>query len=583
MNVIKTLDEKSINQIAAGEVIERPSSVVKELVENSLDAGSTDIDIWLEEGGRSLIQIGDNGHGIRPDDMDLCFRRYTTSKISSAEDIFYISTNGFRGEALSSIASVSQMKIESRWAESEHARSITIEGLEIVRDEEVAREKGTTISIRNLFYNTPVRLKFLSSVSAEKTRVLGMLTRLALVNTHCRFRLFSDGKEIFTSVQTDPLQRMGEILGKSWSTNSIPIKFQKEEWVLEGYIGDESLSKSRRQHQYFYLEDRPVQNILLAKALDKAFQQFYPGRLPVCVINFHLPPETFDVNVHPTKKEVRFHNESDIFSFIYQACHQGLRAVLNKEELSLPSHFEAKKSTSNNPLDRLEELVFTEAPPEISEPQDLFSQPELNKTVAFSPQEPNKTIDIIEEKVQIPFLQVNKQYLMVETQNKLLIIDQYQAHFRVLFEEYRERLDDEKFIPAQQLMFPEILEFSAELASKLETQVDRLFKLGFDLAPFGGNSFKLSGLPQDLDPERGREILTDFTNQIGDVEQKDLIETFIKGIASTRAIKKGTVLNQEEMNNLFEQLFSCQNPYVAPNGKPTLNQMPLEDIDKKFK
>ncbi len=595
MNRIQILDEACINQIAAGEVIERPSSVVKELVENSIDAGATQIDIHLENGGKDKIQVKDNGSGISPSDLDICFHRYTTSKIKTAQDIFYISTNGFRGEALSSIASVSILEIESRNLDSEVARKLTITQLSVSNDIELGREKGTTITVNDLFYNTPVRKKFLSSSSAEAHRVVQMITRLALVNTHVSFRLFNNGKQTVAAIAKTHKNRIGEILGVKYLPHLIEVDHLGDEgWLLKGFIGDNEVSKSRRTHQYFYLEGRPIQNPMLSKAVEKAYHLFHPGRHPVLVLNLDLPPETYDINVHPTKKEVRFHNESTVFSFIFHTINNLLRNTQNPDQLLYKAdepQWMQVNEPSDNPLDRLERLLLDEKPPEPSEPQDLFSQPELHKTIPFNtekgkasnPSFLSQNAPI--ETPQIYFLQVNDEFLLVETQDRVLVIHQYNAHYRVLFDQYITAINDDHFFSSQQLMFPEIIEFSIEEASLLEEHIDRLFKLGFDLTPFGGSTFKLSGIPSDLDDSRARSVLEEFLLNIQEKMNQDLspIQHFAKSLAASRAIRKGKSLNQFEMNELFENLMTSSSPYTSPSGKPTLVPWALDDLAKKFK
>lgn len=383
MNLIEPLSEDCINKIAAGEVIERPASVVKELLDNAIDAGATLIQVRLLEGGKELIKVSDNGSGIGTEDLDICFLRYTTSKIKSADDLFDIRTNGFRGEALSSIAAVSLMDIISRTEDTDAATKVQIRNGQKESSEFIAREVGTTFEIRKLFYNTPVRAKFLAGIQTETNKITDILIRLSLIHPHIGFELYHDSKEILKARAGKPEIRIAEVLGPKISRHCIPVNYQSEGMAISGYIGTQEISKGRRSQQFLYVDNRPIWNPALLKVIDNGFQTFHPGRYPVYILNLELNPGEFDVNVHPTKKEIRFTQEKDILRVMTRVIRETIREQLEsqtpfKATQAIASQATPKSTSLSFGEFQWDEILLHEEPIETVEPQDLFTQKSEN-------------------------------------------------------------------------------------------------------------------------------------------------------------------------------------------------------------
>tara|TARA_B110000483_G_scaffold60285_1_gene75025 strand:+ start:1337 stop:3142 length:1806 start_codon:yes stop_codon:yes gene_type:complete len=598
MNNIQQLSEECINRIAAGQVIERPASVVKELVENALDADATHIQVRLLEGGKDLIKITDNGKGIGEDDLDLCFKRHTTSKLKSVDELFEIQTNGFRGEALSAIASVSLLDIHSRTPEQDSGYSIVIRDEELKEKLPIAREVGTTIEVRKLFYNSIVNAKFLAGIQTETNKVTDIITRLALIHPSVGFELYHDTKEIIRTRVGRPEARISEILGPKVARHMIPIDYQSPEIAISGYIGAAEISKGRRSGQYLYIENRPIWNGSILRAIDQGFQTFHPGRYPVYVLNIELNRLDYDVNVHPTKREVRFSNEKSVFSRVSKIIRETLREYLETQhrtpltvihsDTSVAKTESGETSTSDSKSFAKfdwDHLLVQEGPKEIVETTDLFDNQEASvdnpSLVKFpKPDKSQTTPEPFMEKAL--FFQWHKQYILFETSNGLMIVDQYLAHSRVLFEQAYIHLEEHSILSVQQLLFPELLEVNPEQNFIIEENRDRFEVLGYDLQEFGKNTWHIRGIPATLKPNRAIESLENILTDIEHSKNEDIRLNLAIAWGRSNAIPRGQRLNYEEMAQLVNQLFLTENPHYTPQGKSIFIRLTLEELANKF-
>lgn len=608
---INTLSDECINQIAAGEVIERPSSVVKELVENSIDAGASDIEVVIEDGGKKLIRITDNGMGIAPDDIPLCFQRHTTSKIQTAEDLTNIRTNGFRGEALSSIAAVARVMLESRYENSPEAVRLSIEGGQVLKREPAARNQGTTFIVKDLFFNTPVREKFLASAQTETNRIQDFITRFALAHPEIRFTLRSGIKLQFDCVPGTQENRIAEIFGAKMSRHFIPVENHDGFMGVFGVISPPEQSKGRRSQQYFFLNHRPVWNPLLSKAVSRAYENLAPGRHPVAVLFLQLPAGSFDVNVHPAKREVRFTRENQVFSSIVHALRESLHKLENtprfevlksginpdsapkEQSSSLPSgntyaKFSAEKGTKTTSFaDFTHNSVPDKAQQDtapIGEEQDLFAAG-LGNVIQLSPRHYKENEEPKPVDGSIRYYQLAGQYILCEDHESMILIHQRAAHQRILYEDALEKLESKSDpLDSQQLLFPEVIEFTPAESSLLEEHQPMLKQLAWDLEFFGGQSWRLTGIPLDFSPSLAEEAIRNLLHDYAEEKEGESPEeAMAKAFCKHTAIAEVTVLDAEKMAWIMDNLFATDTPFVSPFGRPTVLRFPLEDIHRRFR
>lgn len=614
---IRALSEEVVNQIAAGEVIERPASVIKELVENALDAGASRIEVQVTDGGKTSILIRDNGCGMSKEDLDICYLPHTTSKLTCAEDLFHLATNGFRGEAVASIAAISKLTITSRPEESPAAYSIHLTGGTPDSQTENAAPRGTSFLVEDLFFNAPVRKTFLRSDTLENSRTLDTLIRLAIANPAVRFDYKVNGKEVFTGVESDNLQnRIAEALGPGIARSMLPVDYTEANIRVSGFAVPPDALKNKRSKLYFYVQKRPIWNPIMTKAVTQAYEPYGTTNAPIAVLFLEMEDVAVDVNVHPTKREVRFANENDVFLTVLHA----IRDAFQKESSDGPSiriedlgishdHFaESSKSDSSPTFTRplvedsaekipVQPIPFSEPtktvkekkPTYRSEPQDdivqdLFSLPENGNIIPLTPQNlrPPTRID----KTPPPqFFQLSNTYLVCEDSEGLLLIDQNAAHQRVLYEQALNSLATEAFLESQELLFPEVVEFSPAEASVIPDLLPTLDQLGFHLELFGKNTYQLRGTPRDLPFSRSVEALKELISAVidGDEPGKPSHETLAKAWAKGNAIQAGSKLGTEEMTHLMASLLATQDPMSSPGGRPTLMRLPLAEINRRFK
>lgn len=627
---IHALSEDVINKIAAGEVVERPASVVKELVENSLDAGASRIEIQIVNGGKTSILIRDNGCGMSETDLDICYKPHTTSKLISAEDLFHLATNGFRGEAVASIAAISKLSITSREADASEAHTLHLVGGNLEAKSTDASPRGTTFLIEDLFFNAPVRKTFLGSDMLEASRVLDTVTRISMAHPDVRFDYKVNGRDIFTGVEgSDSRSRIAEALGTSIAKSMLPVDYEEAGIRVSGFAVPPDALQNKRNKLYFYVQKRPIWNPVMTKAVARAYEPYGNSSAPIVVLFLEMPETSVDVNVHPTKREVRFANENDVFTAVHHAIrdafqkseeekHPSIRIadfsqgrMANSEDSaflsSLPqakplfakvqpvqtipeTHSATKSHTATSSPDSdvtknvkdSKPRYNTEDPSEII--QDLFSLPENGNIIPLTPQ--NLRPPIRMDKATPPqFFQLSNTYLVCEDSEGLLLIDQNSAHQRILYERALASLNAETSLESQELLFPEIIELTPTEANVIPELIPMLDKLGFHLELFGKNTYQLRGTPRDLPFSRSIESLKTLIADIlcGDNPGNPSREALSRAWAKSNAIQAGDKLGFEEMTHLMASLLSTQDPMSSPSGRPTLMRLPISEINKRFK
>ncbi|MCL2101219.1 MAG: DNA mismatch repair endonuclease MutL [Fibromonadales bacterium] len=577
MPQIQVLPDYVINQIAAGEVIERPASAVKELVENSLDAGATQIKVSVKKGGKDLIQISDNGRGIEPEDIEKSVLRHATSKLRDASDLFKLSTNGFRGEALSSIASISKLVIESRTNAAIGIRA-EFDGGVLKNREEAAIPVGTSISVNDLFFNAPVRAEFLKSDSVENSRILDCIIRLAMANENARFEYRADNRLLFCAAEGSLQARISDCLGASVARNLKEVEWEEFGVRVWGFVSSpESLEAGKRNLPYIFLQKRPIYNALIAKAINQAYSS-YGDYSPVAVIFLDMPLETFDVNVHPAKREVRFSRDSLVFQAVNHAIHNALQNAISYPSISIVNTLR-ENSPAYIAESKADEGMGYGVWGIENKTQELFPD---NRIIPFEdplnpkPQTPNPIPHTPE------CLQIDKSYIICEQGQSMLIIDQHRAHKSILYERALQALQKGESLDGQELLFPETVEVPAVLSPILEEQKSELEKFGFHIEPFGYNTWQLRGIPAHLPLGSAGPAIIRFLESASESKESDIFKKNALSYANSSAIQRGMELSPQEMKTIVLDLLSLPNPYETPKGEAIFMKMPVEDIKRKF-
>jgi DNA mismatch repair protein MutL len=610
-SIIRVLDEITINQIAAGEVIENPASVVKELVENSIDAGSTEITIEIKGGGRQMIRISDNGKGMCRDDALLCLERHATSKIQSIDELHATLTMGFRGEAIPSIASISKFTILTNDEDSpESASMVIVEGGKILKAASTVREKGTTMEVKGLFYNVPVRRKFQKSPAYDDAEIEKVITLLALANPKIAFTLISNEERIIqiapnSSKPDEQLkQRIEDLLGVTFLEYSHRLEINTSTYKIHGWIGAPHEHRQNRSGQYIFINKRAVAAPFVAYALKDAYGTLLPPRRhPTFILYFELPTHSVDVNVHPQKKEVRLRKEMEIRELLLQSA----REALQTHPLTpAPDFITEPCFHSVAPAFNLEQFVLNEAPlpsdpfPDLYPPAVVSRQEVKAPTAAvFAPLQ--IPIPIPEQKFDKPIpkaLTTLPGYIVVETSSiewfqgrigGLSLVDQKAAHNRVIFEKLSAAKPEA--LQIQELLIPHTLELGSQEAEFLKPCIEMLQLKGIGIKEFGGNSFVVDSLPTILGNVDVKELIVDLIDDLKEssenVKCADLLEQRLsRSIASAAArasISKGTKLGIEEAQGLLKELFKCKSPHISPSGQPTVARFSDEEIAKQFR
>lgn len=577
---IKILPDEVASQIAAGEVIERPASVVKELIENALDAGADQIEVLAEGAGKKLIQVADNGVGIPAEELRLTVVRHATSKLTSAEDLFRIQTLGFRGEALASIGSVSRMTITTRSHEEEVGARIVVAGGEVTGEEQVGAPQGTVVRVEGLFYNVPARLKFLKTDRTESRHLKETVVRYALAYPKVRFSLVSEGRTAFeTTGSGDHREVLLAVYGLEIGKRMIEVYAGGGGVEISGFISPPDLTRSNRGEIQFFVNRRPVQDIALTKALTQGYHRLLmKGRYPLAVLFLELDPEGVDVNVHPTKAEVRFRDKGQIFRAVEGAVRRALLANTPIPEVGGMRGTRLWSSGVEQFPDRGKDAG---ARGSAWEKRAGLARGDLPEWEGEQPREP------VLEDLQTPILrligQVAAAYLIAEGPDGLYLIDQHAAHERVLFEKFLDQRDDR---PTTQALLESVtVEFPPASADLLEENLELLRDLGFELESFGPHTFVVRGIPalvSGTEPGAAvRAVVEDLEVDEAPLE-KDLEEKIIARVCKKAAVKAGQVLSPEEQKALLKDLEACRSPRTCPHGRPTMIHLSVDLLDRKF-
>ena len=639
MATVQILDENTANQIAAGEVVERPAAAVKELVENALDAGARRILVELDEGGKYLIRVTDDGSGMSREDAVLSLQRHATSKIRTADDLFQITTMGFRGEALPSIASVSQMTVVTKAAGDEEAAGVQIRcvGGSLEEVSEIGAREGTSITVENLFYNVPARLKFLKSSSTELGHIVELMQRFALARPDVAFRLLHAGGEVFASGGGGAaMDACVHVFGRETARHLVPLNYDGGGLRVTGYIGTPAALKTSRSAQHTFVNKRFVRNKAVTRALDEAYksvQTLHGTRYPAAVVMVDVDPSQVDINVSPTKTEVRFTREGDIYSAVYKAVQEALmagglvptivqkmtsheappapatvdRGGARREEshpslMSVPSRPPANTRQEPRDMTAFREAYqerakngFDDDPFEGSGPVAIPAFLEgASSTVPTDENAPNGEDYRVHDLSTLRVLaQTRNMYILAQTDKALVLIDQHIAHERVLYEQLLAGAEGAGGgVPTQRLMMPFTLELSKREALVVEARLDDLRRAGFDLEPFGGDSFVVRSVPasvaqKHLKAQGGpEEVLREIVDELVEktVSRRLLLpaEEVLITASCKMAVKAGDPLSFDEMNALVADLLKSDNPYTCPHGRPIIVELPNGDLDRKF-
>jgi len=579
MNVIKKLPSIIIDQIAAGEVIEGPFSVVKELIENSIDAYSSEISIMIYGGGIDKIHIVDNGNGMSEDDLQNAFNRHATSKIINIEDLNNINTLGFRGEALPSIAAVSQLKASSIYKDDDNeGAEVIIHGGEMLKKRKKVGNKGTSIEVSNLFYNIPARKKFLKTVNTEKRKIIKLVKEYSIANPNIAFTFYSDDKEILKLTSSDLKNRIIDIYGSSISNNMISIQNTKDAYEIYGYIGNLNTVKKSKGNQYIYINGRSVTSRLLSSAAFSAYQSLVSrGEFPFFAIFINMPNELLDVNVHPAKYEVRFSNEWQLYHLIKSSFSESLKDVMSV----IPSMY-------NKDIKPKDNIVYAENrvlpfPPNFSSSPSSFTptseQVDIEKVNDRLKSLPTPNSDN-EGKI---IWQIHNKYLITEINSGIVIIDQHVAHERILYEQAKAAIDG-RGLPSQKLLFPETIKFSSEEYLLLPDIIPYLSKIGFEIREFGQDTIIVEGIPSDMEVGKEINVIKEIIEKYS--HSKEINSSFIEYMTSTYAckasVKAGDKLSPHERRFLVDKLFATEHPYFCPHGRPVIINLSIDELDKRF-
>jgi DNA mismatch repair protein MutL len=612
-DIIQLLPESVANQIAAGEVVQRPASAVKELMENAIDAGANKIQLILKDAGKALIQVIDNGCGMSVTDARMCFERHATSKVRKAEDLFAIRTMGFRGEAMASIAAIAQVEMRTRRHEDELGTLIEIEGATVTAQEVVATPEGTSICIKNLFFNTPARRNFLKSNPAEMRHIIDEFQRISLANPAIAFSLHHDGLEIFRLPSSALKQRIVHLFGNNYNERLIPVEEDTTIINIKGFIGKPQFAKKTRGEQFFFVNNRFIRDAYLNHAVNKAYEELLAEEnFPLYVLFIDIDPAKIDVNVHPTKTEIKYLDEKSIYAII----HSAVKRSLGRFNISPTIDFDQESAFSGMISPKsLDEIV----PPSISFNPDFnpFSAEEKTPDRGFSGfksagnKEQNtknwgslyeiaETETVAQVAMELPgngpedkyapiqkqLMQLHNKYIISQIKSGLMLIDQQAAHERILYERFSLHLEDRKGA-SQQSLFPQTVTLSPNDYELAKSLLDDIKSLGFEVREFGKNTLVIEGIPVDLGSNQINEtqlfehLIEGFKNSQQELKL-DRRDALARSMARNSAIKSGVVLGQEEMNMLIEQLFACKAPNFSISGKPVIQTMSLTELDRKF-
>jgi DNA mismatch repair protein MutL len=616
-DIIQLLPDNIANQIAAGEVVQRPASAVKELLENAVDAGATEIKLIVNDAGKALIQVIDNGKGMSETDARMSFERHATSKIKNINDLFHIKTMGFRGEALASIAAVAQVELKSKKAEDITGTCIEIDNSVVKKQEPVAMQQGTSIAMKNLFFNVPARRNFLKSNPSELRHIVDEFMRVAMAFPDIFFSLTSNGQQVFHLEKGTLKQRIVQILGTNYAAKLVTVKEQSDYMNIYGFVGKPETTKKTRGDQYFFVNNRFIKSAYLNHALIGAFAEMIAkDSFPMYALFIELDPSQIDINVHPTKQEIKFEDEKIIYAFVQSAVKHALAQfsisptldfeldskIQHTDAVSKPFTDERKSTAASSSLystfTQKNQAHFIENKSELKHWKDFY-EPANKETGFLSPVseqtgevqtvgKPDPEFESLraftKEPVAENLSQLHNTYILAQTDTGFMLIHQQNAHERILYERFIKAVEG-KPIAIQQNLFPITIELTAVDTVILNELLPELHLLGYHLEPFGNNTFVIQGTPADV--AQGNEkmaiekMLEQFKHFSTDLKYNKR-EKLFRSLAWQQAIKSGTILTKKEMKILVEELFTCTTPNITPNGKPTYTAFKKNELDKMF-
>jgi len=613
-SIIQLLPDHVANQIAAGEVVQRPASVVKELLENAVDAKATDIKLIVKDAGKALVQVIDNGVGMSVTDARLCFERHATSKIRQAEDLFSLHTKGFRGEALASIAAIAHVEMKTKQDQDELGNHIVIEGSKFVTQEPAVLPKGTSFAVKNLFYNIPARRNFLKSETVELRHVIDEFQRVALAHPNIYFTMYHNGSEMFNLPNSNFRQRIVNVFSGKTNEKLVPVQEETDILSIQGFVGKPEFAKKNRGEQFFFVNDRYIKSGYLHHAVMNAYDGLLPnGAQPSYFIYLQVPPNTIDINIHPTKTEIKFDDEHALYAILRSAIKHSLGqfnvapALDFDRDPNLDTPYEYQNKSAEYPTVQVDRTYnpFAEEKPvksysggtssyrKTETPQSWESlyvglKQDTVEVEAFAFENEEVTASLFDEKEEEQTInrtyQIHKKYIVSPIKSGMVIIDQSRAHQRVLYEQFLTNMTVHQ-ASSQQLLFPLQLHFSNNEMKLIAELQPSLENTGFVFEAFESDAVHISGIPVNTSESEVsivlEQLISDLEDGIPDssFSQND---TIAKSMAKSLAVKTGMYLTEKEQENLVNNLFACKEPTVSPFQKPTFITMRVDDIDKKF-
>ena len=626
MAQITLLNQETIDKIAAGEVVESPCSVVKELVENAIDAGSYAITVEIKEGGISFIRITDNGCGIEREQVPLAFLRHSTSKIRNVEDLMCVKSLGFRGEALSSIAAIARVELITKTYDNLTGTRYVIEGSKELANEEVGAPEGTTFLVRDIFYNTPARKKFLKSAQTEGAYISDMVEKLALSHPEISFKFINNNQtKLHTSGNGNEKDLIYHIYGRDIAASVLELKHECEFFKVHGYIGKPIITRGNRNYENYFINGRYIKSNLLSKAIEEAYKNFLmQHQYPFTVLYFDFFGESLDVNVHPTKMELRFDNNTEVYKELCDAVFEKLshkemipevpleeekpsKKIVHEYNEPIPEPFETRRL--NDILRKVDYSPYKETSdgrvvkvseaPSFSKPENIVkSEPVSENFLGAISDEVNQKYDNISlQDISDDFLtkdakkkhkiigQLFDTYWLIEYEDKLFIIDQHAAHEKVLYERTMNRLKDKEFT-SQTISPPIVMSLDANEVEMLNRHKEQIERMGYVVEPFGGKEYMISAIPDNLFNVDMKDLFIEMLDDFSNISGKETPELILEKVASMSckaAVKGNDKLSLQEIDSLVEELLTLDNPYNCPHGRPTIISMTKYEIEKKFK
>lgn len=619
-DIIQLLPDSVANQIAAGEVIQRPASVIKELVENAIDAGATSINVLVVDAGRTSIQVIDNGKGMSETDARLSFERHATSKIRKADDLFSLHTMGFRGEALASIAAVAQIELKTRMASDDLGTHLSISGSRFTNQEPCSCPVGSNFLVENLFFNVPARRKFLKSNTTELNNIINAFERIVLVYPHIAFTLYSNGTELFNLRSCNYRQRIVEVFGKRLNQDLLSIDVDTSLCHIHGFVGKPESARKKTPQQYFFVNERYMKHPYFHKAVITAFDRLIPqGEQIPYFLYFEVPPTNIDVNIHPTKTEIKFENEQAIWQILLAAVKEAVGRFNDIPSIDFDTEgkpdipvFDPHSGTkapkveinpSFNPFKQTAQLHKPSVPEGWAElysgldgnaeirQSKLFEQDDLDvnttptdESLIISSASITSTNESMIEEKSPSHYQYKGSYIMTAVKSGLMIIDQHRAHIRILYEEYLRQLSSHK-AHSQKVLFPEVVQFTVSDKLIIDRILPEMAEMGFQLDSLGGDSYAVNGVPAGIEGLNAVSLIQDMVAsavESGASVKEDIDRTLALSLARNAAIPQGQVLTNSEMDNLVNELFTCENVNYTPSGEPIIAVMKQLDIEHLF-